>query len=45
LTALGRVEGDHAQSIAVLTGEKIADDGLSIGLGRIGLDIGQASFP
>ena len=43
--ALDRVEGDHAESIAVLAGEKIADDGLAIGLGGVGLVIGDAKLP
>jgi hypothetical protein len=43
--ALGRVESDHAESIAVMAGEKIADDGLAIGLGGVGLVIGDAKLP
>ena len=42
--ALGRVEGDHAESIAVLAGEKIADDGFAIGLGGVGLIVGDAEL-
>jgi hypothetical protein len=42
--ALGRFESDHAESIAVLAGEKIADDGLPIGLGGVGLIVGEAEL-
>jgi hypothetical protein len=42
--ALGRVESDHAERVAVLTGEKIADDGLAIGLGGVSLIVGDAEL-
>ena len=42
--AFGRVESDHAERIAVLAGEKIADNGLAIGLGGVGLIVGDAEL-
>jgi hypothetical protein len=42
--ALRGIEGDDAESVAVLAGQEIADDGLAIGLGGIGLVIGDAEL-
>jgi hypothetical protein len=42
--SLGRVESDHAERIAVLAGEKIANDGLAIGLGGVSLIVGDAEL-
>jgi hypothetical protein len=43
--ALGGVEGEHSERVSVLAGEKIADDGLAIGLGGVGFVIGDAKLP
>jgi hypothetical protein len=40
--ALRGIEGDDAESVAVLAGQEIADDGFTIGLGGIGLVISDA---
>jgi hypothetical protein len=37
--AFGGIEGDNAESFAVLAGQKIAENGLAIGLGGIGLAV------
>jgi hypothetical protein len=38
------LSGDDAESVAVLAGQEIADDGFAIGLGGIGLVIGDAEL-
>jgi hypothetical protein len=38
------IEGDDAESVAVLAGQKIADDGFAVGLGGIGLVKGDAEL-
>jgi hypothetical protein len=44
--ALGGIEGDNAESFPVLAGQKIAENGLAIGLGGIGLVvISNAALP
>jgi hypothetical protein len=40
--ALGGVEGDHAKRVRILATQEIADDRLAIGLGGVGLVIGEA---
>ena len=42
--ALRGIERDDAESVAVLSGQEIADDGLAIGLGGIGLVMGDAEL-
>ena len=43
--ALGRVEGDHAERVRILAAQKIADDGLAIGLGGVVSIIGKPILP
>ena len=42
--ALRGIEGDDAESVAVLAGQEIADDRFAIGLGGVGLVIGDAEL-
>jgi hypothetical protein len=43
--ALGGIEGDNAETVAVLARQKIANNGLAIGLGGIGLVVSNAVLP
>jgi hypothetical protein len=42
--ALGRVESDRPKRVRILPAQEIADDGFAIGLGGVGLVVGDAEL-